>query len=56
MDKSIFRTETRAVAIDPSARTKFRWYWSFRLESLSFAGWWLGLWRRRPNTVAVPAC
>ena len=26
---SIFRTETRAVATDASARTKFRRYWSF---------------------------
>ena len=26
---SIFRTETRAIATDPSARTKFRRYWSF---------------------------
>jgi hypothetical protein len=28
-DKSIFRTETRAVATDPAARAKFRRYWSF---------------------------
>ena len=26
---SIFRTETRAIATDPSARAKFRRYWSF---------------------------
>jgi hypothetical protein len=26
---SIFRTETRAIATDSSARRKFRWYWSF---------------------------
>jgi hypothetical protein len=26
---SIFRTETRAVATDPEARAKFRWYWAF---------------------------
>lgn len=26
---SIFRHETRAVATDAVARTKFRWYWSF---------------------------
>jgi len=26
---SIFRTETRAVATDREARSKFRWYWSF---------------------------
>jgi hypothetical protein len=26
---SVFRTETRAVATDPDARGKFRWYWSF---------------------------
>ena len=28
-DKSIFRTETRAVATDPVARARFRRYWSF---------------------------
>jgi hypothetical protein len=26
---SVFRTETRAIATDPRARDKFRWYWSF---------------------------
>ena len=26
---SIFRTETRAVATDASARARFRWYWAF---------------------------
>ena len=26
---SIFRTETRAAATDPSARAKFRRYWAF---------------------------
>jgi hypothetical protein len=26
---SIFRTETRALATDATARAKFRWYWSF---------------------------
>jgi hypothetical protein len=26
--RSMFRTETRAIATDPSARSKFRWYWS----------------------------
>lgn len=28
-DGSTFRTETRAVATDRTARRKFRWYWSF---------------------------
>jgi hypothetical protein len=27
--ESVFRSETRAVATDASARAKFRWYWSF---------------------------
>ena len=27
--KSVFRTETRAVATDPESRKKFRRYWSF---------------------------
>jgi hypothetical protein len=26
--ESVFRTETRAVTTDPTARAKFRWYWS----------------------------
>lgn len=26
--ESIFRTETRVATTDPSARTKFRWYWA----------------------------
>jgi hypothetical protein len=26
--ESVFRTETRAMTTDPSARAKFRWYWS----------------------------
>ncbi|HEY8549296.1 MAG TPA: hypothetical protein VIL35_05010 [Vicinamibacterales bacterium] len=28
-EASVFRTETRAVATDEGARTKFRTYWSF---------------------------
>jgi hypothetical protein len=28
-DTSIFRTETRARAVDPISQKKFRWYWSF---------------------------
>ena len=27
--ESVARTETRAVTTDPTAREKFRWYWSF---------------------------
>lgn len=27
--ESVFRSETRALATDPEARKKFRWYWSF---------------------------
>ena len=26
--ESVFRTETRVMTTDPTARTKFRWYWS----------------------------
>lgn len=26
--ESVFRTETRVMTTDPSARTKFRWYWA----------------------------
>jgi len=28
INAAVFRTETRAVATDPRARTKFRWYWA----------------------------
>jgi hypothetical protein len=28
ISESVFRTETRAIATDPGAREKFRWYWS----------------------------
>ena len=28
-DHALFVTETRAVATDPEARAKVRWYWSF---------------------------
>jgi hypothetical protein len=27
-EESMFRTETRAVATDPTARARFRWYWA----------------------------
>jgi hypothetical protein len=27
-ERSVFRTETRAVATDAAARAKFRWYWA----------------------------
>lgn len=32
---SIFRSETRAIATDPSARARFRWYWSFLSPGIS---------------------
>jgi hypothetical protein len=34
--KSIFRTETRALATDVQARKKFRWYWSFLSPGILF--------------------
>ena len=34
-DASIFRTETRAIATDQAARTKFRRYWSFLSPGIS---------------------
>jgi hypothetical protein len=33
--KSVFRTETRAIATDEKARRKFRWYWSFLSPGIS---------------------
>ncbi|HET9790778.1 MAG TPA: hypothetical protein VFR08_05700 [Candidatus Angelobacter sp.] len=32
--ESIFRTETRVITTDPSARTRFRRYWSFLLPGI----------------------
>ena len=37
--ESIFRTETRAVATDASARTKFRRYWSFLSPGIIVIRW-----------------
>jgi hypothetical protein len=36
---SLFRTETRAVATDPKARAKFRWYWSFFSPGMALIRW-----------------
>jgi len=37
--QSVFRTETRAVATDPSARAKFRRYWSFVSPGIIVIRW-----------------
>jgi hypothetical protein len=37
--ESVFRTETRAVTTDPSARTKFRRYWSFLSPGIIVIRW-----------------
>jgi hypothetical protein len=37
--ESIFRTETRAIATDPTARTKFRRYWSFLSPGIIVIRW-----------------
>ena len=37
--QSIFRTETRAVATDAQARTKFRRYWSFLSPGIIIIRW-----------------
>jgi len=37
--KSILRTETRAIATDPQARTKFRWYWAFLSPGIRLIRW-----------------
>ena len=37
--RSVFRTETRVVAIDPGARTKFRRYWSFASPGIVLIRW-----------------
>lgn len=38
-DSSIFRTETRAIATDASARTQFRRYWTFLSPGISLIRW-----------------
>ena len=37
--ESLFRTETRAVATDPTARAKFRTYWSFLSAGIVLIRW-----------------
>lgn len=37
--ESMFRTETRAVATDPAARARFRWYWSFLSPGIILIRW-----------------
>jgi len=37
--ESLFRTETRAIATDPSARAKFRRYWSFLSPGIILIRW-----------------
>jgi hypothetical protein len=37
--QSVFRTETRAVATDASARTKFRRYWSLLSPGIIIIRW-----------------
>ena len=37
--ESVFRTETRAIATDPSARAKFRRYWSFLSPGIIVIRW-----------------
>ena len=37
--ESVFRTETRAIATDPGARSKFRRYWSFLSPGIVVIRW-----------------
>ena len=37
--EAIFRTETRAIATDPQARSKFRRYWSFLSPGIIIIRW-----------------
>lgn len=37
--ESVFRTETRAIATDPNARTRFRRYWSFLSPGIIVIRW-----------------
>ena len=37
--ESILRTETRAIATDSQARTKFRWYWTFLSPGIRLIRW-----------------
>ena len=38
-DTSIFRTETRAIATNPSARDRFRRYWAFASPGIELIRW-----------------
>jgi hypothetical protein len=40
-DASIFSTETRAIATDPTARARFRWYWSIFSPGMFLIRWTL---------------
>ncbi len=37
--RSLFHTETRAIATDPVSRAKFRRYWSFVSPGIVFIRW-----------------
>jgi hypothetical protein len=37
--ESIFRTETRAMTTDATARARFRWYWSFFSPGIALIRW-----------------
>ena len=39
MTESLFRTETRAIATDPTARTRFRRYWAFLSPGIIMIRW-----------------
>ena len=54
--ESVFRTETRAVATDPGARSKFRRYWSFLSPGIIVIRWSvLGPLKREAEHRAAPA-
>ena len=38
-DRSIFRNETRVISTDPTARAKFRRYWSFASPGIILIRW-----------------
>jgi hypothetical protein len=37
--ETIFRTETRAIATDAEARSRFRWYWTFASPGVAMIRW-----------------
>jgi hypothetical protein len=55
--ETVFRTETRAIATDPAARAKFRWYWALASPGIALIRWMsLAPLKREAECRAAPPC